>query len=292
MATITLTTPTGNIGSKVLRRLIEEAPEWIGLRVIARDPSRLPENTVRRIEVVQGDTRDEAVLHSALQGAAALFWCQPDTPDAPDYTKAYEDWSERARAAIDAAGVSRVVAIASAGVAPMRPAGPLTALHRLEAIIGTSTASCRFLRCGSFFSNVLWQWDSIVRDGVFSYSMPRDSAGPHVAPDDVAAVAARWLLDEGWTGNEAISLPGPADMTYDEMAAALSRHLNRSVRYDVMSAEAYVSAMLSMGLSASAAQGMVDMFDHLATDYRLDGPVDRALTPTTFEQWLRRHVSP
>lgn len=77
---IVVTTPTGTIGSRVLAGLLQATTT--PLRVIARDPGRLPVGLPAHVEVVSGQTNDPAVLRQAFASASALFWCQPDTPTA------------------------------------------------------------------------------------------------------------------------------------------------------------------------------------------------------------------
>ena len=67
---ILVTTPTGNIGRQIVRELL--APEF-SVRVIVRDPSRLPEEIRRQAEVVHGSADDATTLRRALDGVEALF---------------------------------------------------------------------------------------------------------------------------------------------------------------------------------------------------------------------------
>jgi uncharacterized protein YbjT (DUF2867 family) len=280
---IVITTPTGNIGSKVLRNLVEakQSP----LRVIARKPEKLPREV--RVEVVEGSMEDPKVLRKAFRGAEAVFWCQPDAAGAEDYLGAYEALAEAGRAALAGEWVPRVVAISATGETSDRPAGPITALRRMEAILAQSGAACRFLRCGSFFENVPGQWEPILHEGRFMYPMAGNIPGPQVATRDIAAVAARLLIQRDWGGSEPVDLAGPEELTYDRMAEELSRHLGQPVRYEAMPADAYREMLISLGQSASAAQGLVEMFAFLAEGYVRDPKVDRSLTPTTFREWLR-----
>src|SRR5882757_4141286 len=80
-----VTTPTGQIGSQVVQSLLA-ANEAV--RVIARDPSRLPADIHARVEIVQGSSDDQGVLMCALKGAESLFLVVPPsftTNDAMDY---------------------------------------------------------------------------------------------------------------------------------------------------------------------------------------------------------------
>jgi uncharacterized protein YbjT (DUF2867 family) len=283
---IALTTPTGTIGSKTLGNLLASTNEPI--RVLVRDRGRLPSGILERVEIVEGSLDEPGDLRRLLDGARTLFWCQPDPHTAPDYLGAYEALSERGCAAVRESGVPRVVAISVAGGKPDRPAGPISGLHRMEEIFRGSGAACRFLRCGSFFDNFLWQWHSITEQGVFVYPIAADAKGPQVAAADIARVAAGWLSREDWVGVEAPQLLGPEALSYGEMAEILARQLERGVAYERMEPAAYCDVLVSMGSSPAAAQGLVDMFLFLESGYHVPPDAVIAETPTTFAQWLRR----
>ena len=63
---IVVTTPTGNIGSKLLTHLLESNES---VRVIVRDASRLPAEIRGRVEIVEGSHGDAAAVNEAFQGA-------------------------------------------------------------------------------------------------------------------------------------------------------------------------------------------------------------------------------
>jgi uncharacterized protein YbjT (DUF2867 family) len=66
---IIVTAPTGAIGHQVLEHvLLGQEP----IRVIARDPSRLPPHVRDRIDVVQGSHSDAAVVNKAFADADAV----------------------------------------------------------------------------------------------------------------------------------------------------------------------------------------------------------------------------
>ncbi len=283
---IAVTTPTGNIGSGVVRQLMDA--QRVPVRVIVRNREKLPNDTRNQVEIVEGDLRDPATLERGFDGAAALFWCQPDCPAAADYLAAYESLAATARDAIRGAKVRRVVAISAAGSTPDRPAGPITALHRMEAILAEAGTSFRFLRCGSFFENLRWQWEPILNEGRFIYPMAGDVRGPQVATQDIARVAVKFLTSADWEGTGQVQLLGPQDLSYEEMAQVLSQQLGRSVRYEAMDPIAYRELLVSFGHSPDAAQALVDMFTFLADGYCSDAQADRSLTPTTLTEWLRR----
>lgn len=81
---IVVTTPTGHIGSKVVRLLLE-ANEAV--RVVVRDPAKLSPEVLAKVEVVQGSTDDEAVLYSAFEGAESVYWVVPPDWKVPRPTR-------------------------------------------------------------------------------------------------------------------------------------------------------------------------------------------------------------
>ena len=113
---IVVTTPTGNIGRHVVRHLLD-AGEM--LRLIVRDPSKLPPEVRKRVEVVEGSHGDAAVVDRAFQGADAVFWlCPPVRTTTPDAQTV--EFTRPAAGAIRLHGVLRIVAATTLGGA-VRP---------------------------------------------------------------------------------------------------------------------------------------------------------------------------
>ena len=77
---IVITTPAGAIGRQVLELVLAGGA---AVRVVAREPSRIPAAIRERIEVIQGSHGDAEVIDRALAGADAVFWLPP-----PPYTAA------------------------------------------------------------------------------------------------------------------------------------------------------------------------------------------------------------
>ena len=139
---IVITTPTGTIGAAVAESLrAAGAP----LRLIARDPSRLPEPLREHAEVVAGSHADPAVLEAALTGADALFVLVPPNFTAPDVTEHYLGFARPIADAVRAHGVPRVVAVSSLGRGFAGPAGLLSAAWAMDEVSSRAvppTARC------------------------------------------------------------------------------------------------------------------------------------------------------
>src|SRR6201984_2916119 len=87
---IVISTPTGLIGHQVLGNVLGSGEP---IRVIVRDPSRLPAQARESGEVVQGSHGDIDVVDQAFAGANAVFWLVPPDPHADSVQAAYVDFT-------------------------------------------------------------------------------------------------------------------------------------------------------------------------------------------------------
>ena len=286
---ILVTTPTGKIGRRVLHELLD--PEF-EVRVVARDPARLPVRIREQVEVVCGSTDDPATLSRALDGMEALFWCVPEESSKETHVERhYEAFACAAWQAIRLAGTPRVVSISAGGSGRARHAGRISGLHAMEEILNESGAAIRHLRCGVFMENFLSQSWSIHRRGLVSYPMPRHIPVPMTATVDIADVALRRLVRRDWEGIDWIAVHGPEDLTYSQAAADIERVLERPVRYEEASANRYVATLVAAGASAEYAHSLVGMFRELAQGItRAEPRTAESTTRTTLATWAGREL--
>ena len=105
---IVITTPTGQIGSKVLEKLLGTDEK---LRVIARDPSKLSDAARERVEVIEGSLDDFEIVSRAFHDADELFLNVPPSIKYSDVNEYYLQFARPACRAITGQGVERVVYI-------------------------------------------------------------------------------------------------------------------------------------------------------------------------------------
>lgn len=290
---IVITTPTGDIGHQVLKRVVQGGSDPI--RVIARDPARIPQEIRQHVEVIQGSHGDAATIEKALTGADALFWLIPPEPfmKLDRVEDAYADFTKPAAAAIKNCGVQRVVSISGIGRGWKKNAGLVTANIKADDVLAGTGVALRALMMPSFMDNLLRQAPTIKEKGIFSLPILPDLKAPMVATSDIAAVAAKFLMDITWTGQADVPVLGPEDISPNEMAKILSDVLDRPVRYEQTSINAYKTRMVSRGMSEAFAQGLADMMT--AKNEGMDNTAPRALaadTPTTFRKWSETVLKP
>jgi uncharacterized protein YbjT (DUF2867 family) len=288
---ILVTNPTGRIGRKLVPELL--APEF-SVRVIVRDPARLPQETRHQVEVLRGSTDDAATLRRALDGVEALFWCVPtESLRETNVEQHYQRFASAGCQAVREARTPRVVTISAGGKGHARNAGPISGLHAMEEILNESGAAIRHLRCGLFMENFLSQARSIREQGFVSYPMPGHFPIPMTAVTDIVDVALRWLVRRAWNGIEGVAVHGSEDLSYNQAAAVVERTLERPVRYCEASANNYVQTLVESGASAEYARSVVEMFSGLAQGIMRAEPRTLAsTTPTTLAAWAESELLP
>jgi uncharacterized protein YbjT (DUF2867 family) len=289
---IVITTPTGTIGHQVLEHVLRsEKP----IRVIARDPPRLPPHIRERIDVVQGSHGEAAVVNKAFAGADAVFWLVPPDPRASTVDAAYVDFTRPACAAFKTHGVKRVVGISALGrgTPAAAHAGLVTASLKMDDLIASTGVHYRAVTNPSFMDNLLRQVESIKTRGIFSLPISGDLKQPSACTRDIAATAAKWLLDQIWGGVGSVPVLGPEDLSYNDMASILSEVLGKPVRFQQIPGDAFKTRLLQRGMSEAMAQANLDLW--VAYGQGLDTAEPRtpqSTTPTSFRQWSEEVLKP
>ncbi|NUB45006.1 NAD(P)H-binding protein [Fertoebacter nigrum] len=287
---ILITTPTGDIGARVLRHVLNAGAH---VRVICREPARLPHDIAARVDIVHGSHGDAGVVQRALGGVTAVFWLPPGNPTEPSAEAAYVDFSRPFCEALPLSDVTHVVAISALGRGWPKPAGHVTATLRMDDLIGATGVAYRALTCASLMDNLMRQVEPVRDLGMFFAPTPGDLQLPQVAKSDVADVVARLLLSPDWTGVEDVPLCGPDDISFVEMAATMSTVLGKAIGFQEMSMDQFAGMLRANGASEGIAQAYVEMLT--AKNEGMDTmirPAPRTNTPTTFEVWCQTELRP
>jgi uncharacterized protein YbjT (DUF2867 family) len=292
---IVITAPTGNIGRRLLSLLLETAPaREEQLRVVVRDPARLPEAVRAQVDVITGSHGDAGTVERAFTGADAVFWLVP--PDAsltPE--QAYSGFTRPAARAFATHGVAHVVGVSALGrgTPQAAQAGLVTASLAMDDLIAGSGVAYRALANPSFFENLLEEADSIRDSGVFTDTVAADRPAPLVAAADIAATAAGLLLDRSWSGVGSVPVLGPQDLSPNDLARIMTEVLGRPVRYQRQPLDELRSTLLRYRLNEAFVEAVIDM--KRAKDQGLDAGVERSAQAgrgTGFAQWCAQTLKP
>ncbi len=216
---VLVTGATGRVGSLVVDLLTRAG---VPVRALLHDTagSALPDG----VEVVAGDLTDPASLDAALDGVGAVFlvWTVP-LASAPAVVARL---AEQPR---------RVVLLSSPHQTPhpfFQQPNPMADLYAgLERLLVDSGVDLTVLRPGMFASNALLWWAGPIRgDGVVRWPYGAAETAP-VDDRDVAAVAARTLVEDGHVGGDYV-LTGPEALTQAEQVRVIGEVLGRPLRFE------------------------------------------------------------
>ncbi len=208
---------------------------------------------------------------------------------------AYVGFTRPAAEALKQQGVKRVVAISALGrgTDAAAHAGLVTASLAMDDLLASTGVHLRALTMPSFMDNLLQQAGAIKAQGMFLSPLSAERKFPTVATRDIAAVAARHLLDSTWTGQSDIPVLGPEDLTFPEMAVILSEVLGKQVGFKQIPLDAFKQRLAGFGMSPAVAEGYAEMM--AAKNEGLDNAVVRtgeSSTPTSFRQWCEQTLKP
>ena len=279
---IVVTTPTGHSGSAVCRRLLDAGQN---VTLLARDASKLSPLVARGATVKAGALEDRKYLVEATKGAAVLFWVTPGDMRSPDLRAFQNRLGENAAAAVKANGIPWVVNLSSYGAHHGSGTGPVDGLHDIEKLLEGVARNVLHLRPSFFMENHLNSRQTIDAQGAIYSPIAGSTRVPMVATRDIAEAAARRIVARDWTGRAVAGLHGPADLSFDQVAATIAKVLRKPVAHVKVPTDAVLQAMTKMGLSADVARGMVELLQAAESGYLGRGAEPRTAqttTPTTF----------
>ncbi|MEU6430442.1 NAD(P)H-binding protein [Microbispora sp. NPDC046973] len=271
---ILVTGATGNVGSELVEALLGAGER---VRALVRNPgdAALPPDT----EPVEGDLNRPESLTEAFDGVRGVFLL-PGYDDMPGLLA-------RARRA----GVERIVLLTGGSAALEDMTNAVSRYMTLsERAVRASGLPWTILRPRSFMSNALrWLPQLAAGDVVrVPFAGVRTAA---VDPFDIAAVAARALLDDGHDGL-IHEVTGPQALLPADQVAVLAGVLGRDLR-----CEGLTNAEARAEMEAQMPAQYVDAFFRFFADGTLDEsrvhPTVREVTgrpPRTFEQWANAHA--
>ncbi|WP_375505582.1 NAD(P)H-binding protein [uncultured Nostoc sp.] len=285
---IVITTPTGQIGHQLLDNVLDSGES---IRIITRDPSRLALHARDRVEVVQGSHDDINVVIEAFAGADCVFWLVPPNSCTDSVEGYYLNFTRPACEAIKSQGVKRVVAVTSLGRGFSKNAGLLSAAFAMEYLIESTGVSYRALRMPSYLENLLGQVEAIKNQGMFFLANAEDRPLATVATRDIAAAAAKLLLDDSWSGQDSVPVIGPDDLSPNDMAQVMSEVLEQPVCFQHVSGADYKATLTQHGTSEAWAQGLIDMTAAHDGIYDAEQRASQR-SPTSFRQWCEDVLKP
>lgn len=274
-----VTGATGNIGSRVVKRLLDRGERP---RVFVRDAEKARARYGGRVDVSVGDFESAADMTAALAGIDAfLLVSSVDRLAARDAVAAK---------AAKAAGVKHLVKISSIAV-PQKNIGTGIWHAQGEAAIRASGVPFTFIQSAGFMENCLWWANTIRSEGVV-----RSAAGagksPVIHSDDIADVAVKALTTEAYMG-ESLPVTGPELLSYPEMVVKIGALIGKPLRFEAISDEEERRQLVARKRPTPLIEALISVFRAMREGRlaRLTDTVERVLgrKPLSFDRWLQEY---
>lgn len=239
---ILVTGGTGKTGRRVVEQLqLRGAKPHIGTR------------TPRADDQVRFDWKDSTVFKSAFESIEAVYLVAPT--DEFDSLGAMKDGLD---AAINA-GVQRFVLLSAS---LLDEGGPM--MGEVHAWLSSNAPEWAVLRPSWFMQNFSEnQHLAPIRDEAAIYTATQDGRVGFIDAEDIAACATALLLAPEIESTDHI-LTGPEAVSYDTVAATMSRYLGKKVTHKRLSVQELAERFQSLGLPDGYANVLADMDDSVA----------------------------
>jgi uncharacterized protein YbjT (DUF2867 family) len=289
---IAITTPTGNIGRKLTKRLLDQGGHELIL--LARSPDKLKAEQAKGAKVVQGDMEDAAYVKKATQGAEALFFLCPPNFGVPDYRAYYGELARAGADAVKANTIKHTVLLSSVGAHLPQGTGPILGLHDAEKIFVQATQGLTILRPGWFMENYLFQLEPIKHMNSTHLPLSGNVTFPLIATVDIAERAARVITGPTPSQPKIVPLHGVRDYSLDECAQIIGQGIGKEVQHVQVPPAQAKQVLIALGATEGVADAMLEMYAGFQAG-RITDEVARSpetTTPTTFETFVKGVLAP
>ena len=281
---------TGNTGRATCEALLRSGQM---VKVVGRNLEKLAEFALAGAELAIADSLDVGALTKAFEGASGIYAMIGVDPTVDDYDAHYDAIGEAITLAIEASGVSHVVALSGIGshLPPemTKSMGAIETGRRQEERLNTLTdVNIVHLRPGFFMQNFLRDVHSVRESKTIRGPLIADKPIAMVSAKDIGERAAELLTSHNFAGQQANDLLGPRDIAPNEATKLLGKLIEiDELDYREISIDEFRSGMISGGVSASCAAAIAGIYEgynsgHLVPEHPRDSA---SLTPTTIEDF-------
>jgi uncharacterized protein YbjT (DUF2867 family) len=268
---ILVTTPTGKVGSELVRVL---AAKGVARRLALRDPAKAPSGE----EAVAFDYLKPETWSAALEGVDRVYLASVgDQPADPE--KAFVDLAV-------SKGILRIVKLGAAGIENTD-----VPLRQVEKHIESKSVQWTFVHPTWFWQNFSTAHVASIKSGAFAEPVGGRWTA-FVDTRDIAAVVAEALVSDAWVG-QILTLTGPDKTTRVQFAVELSRQLGREVKFLDVTDEQFRAAVRDF-LPASYLELLAALYSWVragATEFTTD-TVENVLgrKPIGLERFVADHL--
>ena len=244
---ILVTGASGNAGAAVLAELRKHNAPVKAMYRSQADVEKASPGT----QAVIADFSDKPSLLRAFKGVNQLYLVCSPMPQLVEF-------ETNAVQAAKQSGVQHIVLNSALGAGDYPLSFP--AWHRqVEDTLRASGLGYTILRPNSFMQNILAYMAPTIRQQGAFYAAMGEAKDSFIDVGDIAAVAAKALLEPARHHNQIYELNGPEAVTHAELAIRISRIAGRTVQFVDIPEAAQRQSMLQLGMPAWQVDALLDL---------------------------------
>jgi uncharacterized protein YbjT (DUF2867 family) len=275
-----VTGATGNIGSRVVERLLQRGEHT---RVFVRNADKATKRYGHQVDVRVGDLGDTASLSCAVEDTDVVFL----VTTGPDLAKKDKTAADVAKSA----GVKLLVKLSTDDVEQGVGTG---VWHREgEAAIRDRGNGFVFVRPSGFMDNFLNWADAIKAAGVVRCAAG-DGKMPFIHSDDIADVVIAAMTQPQYSGHS-LSITGPEAVTFADMTAKVGAVIGRELGFEPRSEDNERRAQTAWGSPQAVIDARLSIFRAMRHG-RLAAVSDNVTKilgrePISFDRWAQQNAA-
>jgi len=248
---------TGNITKPVTIELVKAGHD---VSVITRSAAKKQDIESLGAKALVGSIEDTGFLISSFSGSDVVYTMVPPKWDPTDWKAYIASIGRNYAKAIQAAGVNKVVNLSSIGADLDSGCGPVSGLYQVEKELNSlSDVDVKHLRPGYFYNNFLSNIGMIKAMNFMGSNFKSDSLLPVGDINDIAHVAASYLLDPSFTGKSVQYIVSDI-ITPGGITGLIGKEIGKpELQWVEFSDEQSIGGMQQAGLSEEVARNFTEM---------------------------------
>jgi uncharacterized protein YbjT (DUF2867 family) len=287
---------TGNTGKRIAETLLTAGKS---VTAVSRNADHLKSLVDKGATAAVGSLDDANFLTKTLTGATALYALIPPNFGAPNFREYQKSVGNAIIDAVKNSGVKHVVFLSSLGAHLAQGSGVLLGLYDFETALAKHTGvNAVHLRAGYFMQNFFGSIGVIKQAGVLGgFPIRGDIEVPMIHTDDIADVAAHFLLKLDFTGQRKVDVVNAETLTFQDAAKILGAVIGKpELPYVQFPFDQAKAGMMQIGASENLVDAYME-FSRMINDNYDDYMKALKRTPegtgkTTLSQFAEKEFAP